>query len=139
MAKIYVNKKEVVNNDNKIDWGEFILRLLVSALTLMLASSLFKGFYVENILYALLASLVISLLNVSIKPLLIYLTLPVTIMSLGILYPIVNVIILKVTSLILGPSFIVEGWLVPFFIAIFISWFSKALSIMVIGAYKGGK
>ena len=61
----------------------------------MLASALFKGFYVENIWYALLGSLVISILNASIKPILIYLTLPITIISLGILYPLVNVIILK--------------------------------------------
>lgn len=134
MAKIYVNRKEV--KDDRIDWVEFVLETLVGALTLMLASSLFESFYVENIWYAMLASIVIGGLNVSIKPLLIYLTLPVNIMTLGITYPFVNVIILKLTSLLLGSSFIIKGWIIPFFIAIFISIVSSMLKEFIVKPYK---
>ena len=139
MAKIYINQKEVVPNDNRSNAIEFILKIIVSSITLMLASALFKNFYVENIWYAILASLVISVLNVSIKPLLVYLSLPVTIMSLGILYPIVNVIILKLTSLILGSSFVLNGWFMAFFISIFISYETGALETGVLKAYKEGR
>lgn len=134
MAKIYVNRKEV--KDDRIDWVEFVLETLVGALTLMLASSLFESFYVENIWYAMLASIVIGGLNVSIKPLLIYLTLPVNIMTLGITYPFVNVIILKLTSLLIGSSFIIKGWIIPFFIAIFISIVSSMLKEFIVKPYK---
>lgn len=137
MAKIYVNRKEV--KDDRIDWVEFVLETLVGALTLMLASSLFESFYVENIWYAMLASIVIGGLNVSIKPLLIYLTLPVNIMTLGITYPFVNVIILKLTSLLLGSSFIIKGWIIPFFIAIFISIVSSMLKEFIVKPYKENK
>ena len=137
MAMIYVNQKKVENK--KIDWLEFVLETLVGALTLMIASSLFESFYVENIWYACLASIVIGGLNVSIKPLLIYLTLPVSIMTLGITYPFVNVIILKITSLILGSAFIVKGWFIPFFIAIFISVISKILEKLIVKPYKENK
>ena len=71
MSKIYINKKEVVPNNPKSDLVIFILELFVSAITLMIASSIFKGFYVENIFYALVTSLVISLLNAFVKPILI--------------------------------------------------------------------
>lgn len=138
MSKIYINKKEVVPNNPKSDLVIFILELFVSAITLMIASSIFKGFYVENIFYALVTSLVISLLNAFVKPILIYFTLPVTIMSLGLLYPIVNVIILKLASLIMGKSFVVEGWILPFFIAIFISIVTSILQKIIVDGYKRG-
>lgn len=138
MSKIYINKKEVIPNNPKSDLIIFILELFVSAITLMIASSVFKGFYVENIFYALVTSLVISLLNTFVKPILIYFTLPVTIMSLGLLYPIVNVIILKLASLIMGKSFVVEGWILPFFIAIFISIVTSILQKIIVDGYKRG-
>ena len=139
MTKIYVKQKEVVPTDSKSNAIEFILKIIVSSITLMIASLLFKNFYVENIWYALLASLIISVLNVSVKPILVYLSLPVTIMSLGILYPIINVIILKITSLILGSSFVLKGWFMAFFIAIFITYVTGALERGVLKAYREGK
>lgn len=136
MSKIYINKRKVTPPNKKNDLIVFILELLVSSITLMLASHIFKGFYVENIIYAMITSLVISLLNVFIKPLLIYLTLPVTIMSLGVLYPIVDTIILKLASLIMGSSFQVEGLILPFFIAIFISIVTKLLERIIVDKYR---
>ena len=138
MSKIYINKKEVKPNSIKDDLIVFLLELLVSAISLMLASAIFKGFYVENIFYALVTSFIISLLNVIIKPLLIYLTLPITVMSLGLLYPIVNVIILKLASFIMGSSFVVEGFILPFFIAIFISAVTKVLEKLIVDRYREG-
>ena len=137
MTKIYVNKKEVKNE--KSDFIVFLLEIFAGALVLMLASSLFRNFYVENFLYALLASFIISIFNASIKPILIFLTLPVTIASLGILYPIVNVIILKLTGLFLGSAFVLEGWILAFFIAIFISIMTIILKKIVVGIYKEGR
>ncbi len=127
MSKIYINREEVKQNEKKDDLIEFLLKLLVSAVTLILASNIFKGFYIENIFYALLTALLISVLNLTLKPFLIYITLPLTVMSYGILYPIVNLIILKLASLLMGSSFIVEGWILPFFITIFISLMTKLL------------
>lgn len=121
MSKIYINRKEVKNYNKKDEAITMLLELLVSAVTLMLASAIFKGFYVENILYALLTALLISVLNVCIKPILIYLTLPITILTWGLFYPIINVIILKLASVLMGDAFVVKGWILPFFIAIFIS------------------
>ena len=137
MTKIYVNKKEVKNE--KSDFIVFLLEIFAGALVLMLASSLFRNFYVENFLYALLASFIISIFNASIKPILIFLTLPVTVASLGILYPIVNVIILKLTGLFLGSAFVLEGWILAFFIAIFISIMTIILKKIVVGIYKEGR
>lgn len=121
MTKIYINRKEVKNYNKKDEAISMLLELLVSAVALMLASAIFKGFYVENIIYALLTALLISVLNATIKPFLIALTLPITILTWGLFYPIINVIIMKLASALMGESFIVKGWILPFFVAIFIS------------------
>lgn len=121
MTKIYINRKEVKNYNKKDEAITMLLELIVSAVTLMLASAIFKGFYVENIIYALLTALLISVLNATIKPFLIAITLPITLVTWGLFYPIINVIIMKLASVLMGDSFIVSGWILPFFIAIFIS------------------
>lgn len=101
-----------------IEWG---LKLLIYALTLMMATIIFKGFYISGFMTAVLTSLMIMLLNITVKPFLKIIALPINVLTLGIFYPFLDVIILKIASLFVGNNFIVEGWIVPFFIAIFIS------------------
>jgi len=132
MSKIYINRQEVKEESPKDTLITMFLELLVVAITLMIASAIFKGFYVKNILYALVTAIIISVLNATIKPFLVYLTLPLTIMSWGILYPIVNLLILKLASLLMGSAFIVNGWILPFFITLFISFMTKVLSEIIV-------
>ncbi len=100
---------------------EFILCTIMYAVILLIVNSTFKGFYIESFWYAVLASLIIGLLNTTIKPILTFLTLPLTIFTLGFFYPVVNLILLKITSGLMGSHFNIEGFLVPILIAIFIS------------------
>lgn len=100
---------------------EFIVGIIVYAVVLMIASSLFEGFYVKNFMFAIVAALILNLLNATIKPILVLLTLPLSVVSLGIAYPIVNVIILQLCDFIMGNSFDISGLIAPFIIAVFIS------------------
>jgi len=136
LTKIYRNGQEIKVYSKNNTLITMLLELIVSALNLMLASTIFKGFYVENFLYAILTALLISVLDATIKPLLELLTLPVTILSLGLLHPIVNVIILKLASALMGSSFIVNGWFLPFFISIFISLVTEVLNKSVVQSFK---
>lgn len=113
-----------------------VLEIFTGALSLCLASYLFKSFYVENFWYACLASVIISLLSVYLKPLLEVLTLPINIITLGLTYPIINMIILKVTGLLLGSNFIVKGFFVPIFISIFISIINSFLNNIIVNPLK---
>ena len=88
----------------------------------MITNALFKGIYIENFLYAIVAALILSGLNYTIKPILIYWTLPLSIMTYGIAYPIVNMIILKLCDLIMGNAFNINGFISTFIIAVFISF-----------------
>ncbi len=122
-----VRKKELI---------VLVLEIFTGALSLCLASYLFKSFYVENFWYACLASVIISLLSVYLKPLLEVLTLPINIITLGLTYPIINMIILKVTGLLLGSNFIVKGFFVLIFISIFISIINAFLNNIIVNPLK---
>ncbi len=119
-AKIYkISKDSKSNNDKAIT--QFIVGIGVYALVIMIADSLFKGIDVENFFYAIIAALILSVLNYYLKPILAFLTLPLNILTLGITYPIINVIILEICDFIMGKSFEVSGFINVFLIAIFIS------------------
>lgn len=72
----------------------YILRLLLSALAVVLLAKILPGVEVSSYWIALLVALVLSVLNVLVKPLLILLTLPVTIVTLGLFLLIVNAIMI---------------------------------------------
>lgn len=126
-----------MKNKNKI--GEAIIDWLAYsigyALILILVSIIFKKtVQIDNSLFglwALLAALLIRLLNRTIKPVLVWLTIPITAMTLGIFYPFINVIILKMVSFILGNHFNVNGLFMSFFIAILISLLNQIMDSVV--------
>ena len=122
-SKLYKLDKTTTSNkrNNKEDGISFIVGIFVYAFVLMLVSNLFENFYIESFWYAVIAALVLSALNYTIKPILIYWTLPLSILTFGIAYPIVNMINLKLCDIIMGKSFEIHGFISMFFIAIFIS------------------
>ena len=138
-AKLYNVREEEKKRLQRVTLWEFVFSMFVFAVILMMADAIFKGFYVENIFYAFIAAIVISLLDTWLRPFLTYLTLPVTIMSLGILYPLVNVIILKLAGFLMGSHFDVEGIIVPFIIALFISFVKTIANKLVIEPIIGRK
>ena len=73
-----------------------------------------------------------TMINKTIKPILFYLTLPLTAISLGLFYPLINVANLYITSFILGDKFQVKGIIIPFFIAILISFMNILMEGLVI-------
>lgn len=86
----------------------FILRLLLSALAVVILAKILPGVSVASYGIAILVAVVLSLLNFIVKPLLIILTLPVTILTLGLFLLIINaLIILMADGLISG--FAVDG------------------------------
>ena len=138
MSKVKLYKiEDDYKRNNTNDILSFIVGLIVYAFVLMLASNLFENFYVNGFLSALIAALILSLLNYTIKPILIYWTLPLTILSYGIAYPIVNMIILKLCDVLMGEAFIIHGFISMFFIAIFISILKIILDRLITKRFGG--
>ena len=88
---------------------EFAIHLGVSALLLMLVASVVDGIKVSGGLSALLAALVLGLVNALVKPLVVLLTLPVTILTLGLFLFVINALMLMLTSALV-PGFKVRGF-----------------------------
>lgn len=77
----------------------------------MVCALLFKeNFQLAGIWAAVLASLVLSIVNFLIKPFLVLLTLPVTVLTLGLFLFVINAITLMITQALLGDSFNISGF-----------------------------
>lgn len=67
-----------------------IVRWFINALALMLVAFLYSGVKIDGIFAALIAALVLGLVNAFIRPLLVLLTLPVTVLTLGLFIFVLN-------------------------------------------------
>ncbi len=67
-----------------------IYRVLVTALALLLVARFIPGIVVESVYVAIIAAVILGLLNLIVKPILIVFTLPVTILTLGLFIFIIN-------------------------------------------------
>lgn len=111
----------------------YLVQVIVTTFVLSLANVIFEGIYIENIWYAIIASVLLIFFNATIKPFLKFLMLPLNILTLGIFTPLTDVIILKLVGVFLGVHFMVGGWLSVFFAAIFISIVTFILDKLIVG------
>ena len=109
------------------DIKTLILKYMCYTLVLLLVSFSFDSNW-----WVLLASFVVFILNVTIKPILVWLTLPITGVTYGLFYFVINLIILKVTDWILLSHFDITGIVAPFFIAIFISIINMLMEMFIV-------
>lgn len=87
---------------------QFLLTWLLMALSFIITAYVVPGFYVAGIVSALIAAVMLGLVNAIVRPLLIILTLPLTIVTLGFFLLIVNVITLQIAAA-LTPGFKIGG------------------------------
>lgn len=73
---------------------KLILRLLLSALAVILLAKVLPGVGVDSYTTAIIVAIVLSLLNFIVKPILVILTLPVTLITLGLFLLFINAIII---------------------------------------------
>ncbi len=105
----------------------FIIKLFLNSVAVLLASYMLHGVHVESFGYAIIIALTLSLLNVFIKPLLIIFTLPVTILSLGIFLLFINTIIIEIAAYLIGRGFQVDSWWWAFLFSILLSILNSIL------------
>jgi putative membrane protein len=98
-----------------------LLNWLLSAVALLIVSFLVPGFYVQGFKEALIAAIVIGLINATLGMLLKLVTLPLTILTLGIFWWVVNAFMLILASKFLAPGFEVRGFFAAFLGAIVLS------------------
>lgn len=101
---------------------KWVLGILINAfLFLALAGYFHDSFQLTGIIAALEASLLLSILNVLVRPLLIFLTLPATILTLGLFLFVINAITLEMTDMLMGSAFQISGFGMALLLSIIMS------------------
>jgi len=108
----------------------WLISWLLTALSVVIVANIIPGFQVSGFAAALIAALVFGFLNGTIGFLLKLLTFPLTILTLGIFWLVINALMLKVTAALV-PGFRIQGFLPAFFGSIVLSLVNMALRVMV--------
>ena len=80
--------------------------LVINCIAIFLVSNLFKGIYVSSYATMFLIAIVLTLLNATIKPVLKFLSFPVNLLSFGLFSLVINALVLQMTFVIAGSSYI---------------------------------
>ena len=118
---LIVKEKNKLRINKAVDWLLYIFGYTV---VFILVTSLFKTIYIDSdhlIIWSAIIVITLYALNKTIKPILVTLTIPITGVTLGLFYPCINVIILKMVDWILGPHFEVKNLLIAFLVGILLS------------------
>ena len=108
----------------------FVLRLIVNAAALWVAAQLVPGIVVTGLTPLLLAALVLGLINAVVRPILLVLTLPLTLVTLGLFIFVLNAFCLWLTSRIV-PGFEVHTFAAALLGALVVSIVSWLLTAFV--------
>ncbi|AVR45351.1 hypothetical protein C7S20_08760 [Christiangramia fulva] len=103
---------------------KFIIRLLLTGMFVVILAWLLPGVSVENYWTAVIVALVLAILNFLVKPILILLTLPVTILTLGLFLLVINAIIIFIADGFVE-GFNVDGWFMAIIFSLLLSLFQS--------------
>ncbi|MCM3567437.1 phage holin family protein [Neobacillus mesonae] len=100
----------------------WLIGCIINAVLFMALSGYFHdSFYLSGFSAALQASILLSILNVLVRPLLILFTLPVTILTMGFFLFVINAITLELTDYLMGSTFEIDGFGMALFFAVLMS------------------
>lgn len=108
----------------------FLIRLFLNALALLIVSTVIPGIEVRGVLPALAAAFFLGVVNAFVRPVIMILTLPLTIITLGLFIPLLNAALLKLVSLMIR-GFEVHGFWSAVFGAILLSLISGLLNLFI--------
>ena len=106
--QLIIKEKNKLRINKLFDW---IIHMTGYTLVFILVTSIFDSIYIDNnhlILWSAIIVLLISILNKTVKPILITLTIPITGITLGLFYPCINVFILKLVDWLLKNHFTIK-------------------------------
>jgi putative membrane protein len=98
----------------------FIIKLLISTIIVFTLAYFLPGVHVDNLTAALLVAVVLGLLNTFLKPILVFLTIPVTLITLGLFLLVINAGIILICDYFIS-EFHVDGFLTALIFSILLS------------------
>jgi len=106
-----------------------IINWLLRAVSLMVVAHVIRGFEVSGFVAALIAALVIGLINATLGAFLKLITFPLTLVTLGLFWFVINALMLKLVAVFV-PGFTIEGFIPAFFGAIVLSLVNLFLRLL---------
>ena len=106
-----------------------LLRWLLNTIALFVVANVVPGFHYESLTYLAIAALILGLLNAIVRPILVLLTLPLTIVTLGLFLIVLNAIMLELTAWI-APGFRIDNFVAAIIGAVvlaIISWITNRI------------
>jgi putative membrane protein len=110
--------------------GHLLINWLLSALSLVIVAHVIAGFRISGLGAALIAAIVIGLVNGTLGFFLKVVTFPLSVLTLGLFWLVINALMLKLASAFV-PGFQVDGFFPAFFGAIVLSLVNMALRFLV--------
>ena len=89
---------------------KFIIKILLSALAVIVLSKFLPNIFVDNYVTAIIVAIALSLLNFVVKPILVVLTLPVTILTFGLFLLVINAIIILMADILIPGFEVTNIW-----------------------------
>ena len=89
---------------------KLLIRLVLYALAVLITAHILPGVSVESFLIAVIVAGVLTLLNVLLKPLLVILTIPITVITLGLFLLVINALIIMLTDWLIGGFDVTNFW-----------------------------
>jgi putative membrane protein len=115
-----------------------LVRIILNAIAILIAAYLVPGIVVTGALAALVAGLILGFVNAIVRPILILLTLPVTLLTLGLFLFVVNAVCLGLTAALV-PGFDISSASSAFLGALIVTFVSWVLNALVMtDSQKGG-
>lgn len=108
---------------------EFLLHVLVTAGLLLVVAKLVKGIDIEDGKVALLSALVLGIANAVVRPVIVILTLPVSILTLGLFLIVVNALMLKLAAAVVS-GFTIRGFGPALLGALLLSLLNVGVSVL---------
>ena len=109
---------------------KIVLKLITTTLAVWVTAYLLPGVEIANAWVGIIVAVVLSILNVFLKPLLIILTLPITVISLGLFLLVINAALILLTSSLVD-GFHVNGFWWALLFSLILSLVSAALNSLV--------
>lgn len=109
----------------------WFLSIFLNAIALIAVAQLFDSFTLEGFGPALIASFILSILNVIVKPILVIFTLPITVVTLGLFLFVINAVTLMITQGLMGSTFVIDGFGTAIIASIVISIINLLLNSLI--------
>lgn len=113
----------------------FLLRWSINLLALIIAASVITGIRIESMGMGILAAGILGVVNAIMRPVVLILTLPINILTLGLFTLVVNAAMLKLVSVVV-PGLVIDNFNAAFFGALIISLVSWMLNLFIGGSGK---